>query len=67
MRRRDWDWFKGGVWVGILATSPLFPDETQSSIRRVQELSPGRPFGIGTTLLMPGAADNAEVALEEEF
>ena len=41
-------------------------DETQSSIRRVRELDPGRPFGIGTTLLMPGAVDNAEVALEEE-
>ena len=26
----------------------------------------GRPFGIGTTLLMPGVADNAELAQEEE-
>ena len=41
-------------------------DETRSSIRRVRELAPGRPFGIGTNFLMPGAEDNAEVALEEE-
>ena len=45
---------------------PLSPDKTWSLIGRVRELAPGLPFGIGTTLLMPGAADNAEVALEEE-
>ena len=42
-----------------------FPkNETRRSIRRVLELAPGRPFGIGTTLLMPDTSDNAEVSLE---
>lgn len=52
--------------VGILATGPLSAEETRQSIRKVRELAPGKPFGIGATLLMPGAKENAEVALEEE-
>lgn len=52
--------------VGILATGPLNAEETRSSIRRIRELAPGKPFGIGATLLMPGAKENAQVALEEE-
>lgn len=52
--------------VGILATGPLSSDETRDSIRRIRELAPGKPFGIGATLLMPGAKENAEVALEEQ-
>jgi enoyl-[acyl-carrier protein] reductase II len=52
--------------VGILATGPLTPEETRSSIRLIRELAPGKPFGIGATLLMPGAKENAKVALEEQ-
>lgn len=50
---------------GILATGPLSAEETRRSIRRIRELT-DKPFGIGATLLMPGAAENAEVALEEQ-
>jgi len=52
--------------VGILATGPLSAQETRDSIRRIRELAPGRPFGVGATLLMPGSKENAEVALEEQ-
>jgi enoyl-[acyl-carrier protein] reductase II len=54
--------------VGLLATGPLTADATRQSIRRVRELlrEPHLPFGIGATLLMPGAIENAKVALEEQ-
>lgn len=51
--------------VGILATGPLSADETRAAIRRVRELT-DQPFGLGATLLMPGAVRNAEVGLEEQ-
>ncbi|WP_269082346.1 NAD(P)H-dependent flavin oxidoreductase [Chromobacterium subtsugae] len=51
--------------LGILASGPLSADATRAAIRRIRELS-DRPFGIGATLMMPGAADNARVALEEQ-
>eukprot|EP00566_Odontella_aurita_P011517 CAMPEP_0113587488 /NCGR_PEP_ID=MMETSP0015_2-20120614/34933_1 /TAXON_ID=2838 /ORGANISM="Odontella" /LENGTH=386 /DNA_ID=CAMNT_0000493147 /DNA_START=39 /DNA_END=1196 /DNA_ORIENTATION=+ /assembly_acc=CAM_ASM_000160 len=52
--------------AGILATGPLNERETRASIRRIRELlEPGRTFGVGATLLMPGARENASVALEE--
>ena len=51
--------------LGILATGPLSSDDTRAAIRRIRELT-NKPFGIGCTLLMPGAKENAEVALEEE-
>lgn len=50
--------------LGILATGPLTPELTRQAIRRVRELS-DRPFGVGCTLMMPGAKENAMVALEE--
>jgi enoyl-[acyl-carrier protein] reductase II len=50
--------------VGILATGPLSSDETRAAIRRIRELT-DQPFGIGATLLMPGAPENAQVALDE--
>jgi enoyl-[acyl-carrier protein] reductase II len=58
--------------VGILATGPLTADETRQSIQKVRELlrpTPNGtlpPFGIGATLLMPGANENAQVALDEK-
>ncbi len=52
--------------VGILATGPLSPTETRKAIHEIRELAPEKPFGIGATLMMPGAEENAKVALEEE-
>lgn len=52
--------------LGILATGPLSTEATRESINKIRELAPGKPFGIGCTLLMPGARENAEVALEME-
>lgn len=51
--------------IGILATGPLSPEESRQAIRKIRSLT-DKPFGIGATLLMPGAAENAKVALEEQ-
>ena len=51
--------------VGILATGPLNAEETRKSIQEIKART-DKPFGIGATLLMPGAIDNAKVAIEEE-
>jgi len=51
--------------LGILASGPLSPDETRESIREIRERT-SRPFGVGVTLMMPGATDNAKVAIEEQ-
>lgn len=51
--------------LGILATGPLKPEQTRAAIRRIRELT-DRPFGIGCTLMMPGARENCEVALQEQ-
>ncbi|MDK2779114.1 MAG: nitronate monooxygenase [Pseudomonadota bacterium] len=51
--------------LGILASGPLTADDTRQAIRRIRELT-DKPFGIGVTLLMPGAKENAEVALQEQ-
>ena len=55
----------GAGGLGILASGPLTPEETRKAIKRIRELT-DKPFGIGVTLLMPGAKENAEVALEEQ-
>jgi enoyl-[acyl-carrier protein] reductase II len=51
--------------LGILATGPLQPDETRSAIEEVRKRTDG-PFGIGVTLMMPGAVENARMALALE-
>jgi enoyl-[acyl-carrier protein] reductase II len=51
--------------LGILATGPLTEAQTRESIREIRRLT-DKPFGIGCTLLMPGAKENAMVALEEK-
>ena len=51
--------------LGILATGPLNKEETREAICKIRELT-DKPFGIGATLMMPGAVDNAKVALEEK-
>ncbi|MFD2449566.1 nitronate monooxygenase [Vogesella fluminis] len=40
--------------LGILATGPLTAEQTRSAIRRIRSLT-DKPFGIGCTLMMPGA------------
>ena len=50
--------------LGILAAGPLSPEQTRASIEEIRQLAPGKNFGIGCTLLMPGAKENAQVALE---
>lgn len=51
--------------LGILATGPLSAEETRHSITEIRSFT-DKPFGIGATLLMPGAKENAMVALEEK-
>jgi enoyl-[acyl-carrier protein] reductase II len=51
--------------LGILATGPLRPDETRGAIEEVRKRT-NRPFGIGVTLMMPGAIENARMALALE-
>ena len=49
--------------LGILAMGPLSPKETEESIQKIRSLT-NKPFGVGCTLMMPGAKENAEVALD---
>mmetsp|Transcript_3847 Transcript_3847/g.6766 ORF Transcript_3847/g.6766 Transcript_3847/m.6766 type:complete len:346 (-) Transcript_3847:393-1430(-) len=51
--------------LGILATGPLNGEQTREAIREIREKT-SKPFGVGCTLLMPGAKENAVVALEEK-
>mmetsp|Transcript_11321 Transcript_11321/g.23870 ORF Transcript_11321/g.23870 Transcript_11321/m.23870 type:complete len:363 (-) Transcript_11321:217-1305(-) len=51
--------------VGILATGPLNEKETRDAINVIRSKT-RNPFGIGATLLMPGATENAKVAIEEQ-
>ncbi|MBV1914007.1 MAG: nitronate monooxygenase [Pseudomonadales bacterium] len=51
--------------LGILATGPLSGDETRAAIREIRSLT-DKPFGIGVTLIMPGAVENAQIGLEEK-
>lgn len=49
--------------LGVLALGPLSPQDTREAILKIRSLT-DKPFGVGCTLLMPGATENAEVALE---
>lgn len=51
--------------LGILAVGHLSPEETRAEIGRVRTLT-DKPFGVGVALIMPGAAQNAEIAIEEK-
>ena len=51
--------------LGILASGALSPDECREAIREVRRLT-DRPFGVGCSLMLPGAAACAEVALQEQ-
>lgn len=51
--------------LGILAVGHLSPEETRAEIRRTRTLT-DKPFGVGAALIMPGAKENAEIAIEEK-
>ena len=51
--------------LGILATGPLSAEETLQAIKKIRALT-DKPFGIGVTLMMPGAKENAEIGLNEQ-
>ena len=51
--------------LGILAIGHLNPEQTLAEIRKVKSLT-SKPFGIGCALIMPGARENLEVALDEK-
>ena len=51
--------------LGILATGPMDPPQTRKAIQEIRQLT-DKPFGCNATLLMPGAAENAKVLLEEQ-
>lgn len=51
--------------LGILATGPFDANQTRQAIREIKKLT-DKPFGTNATLLFPGAAENAQVALEEK-
>jgi enoyl-[acyl-carrier protein] reductase II len=51
--------------LGILAVGHLSPEETRTEIRRTRELT-SKPFGVGVALIMPGATQNAEIAIAEK-
>jgi enoyl-[acyl-carrier protein] reductase II len=51
--------------LGLLATGALNATETRKSVREIRELT-DKPFGANASLLFPGAAENAQVLLEEK-
>jgi enoyl-[acyl-carrier protein] reductase II len=51
--------------LAILASGALTPEGCREAIREVRRLT-DKPFGVGCSLGLPGAADCARVALEEQ-
>lgn len=51
--------------LGILATGTLSPAQTKHAIAEIRSLT-DKPFGVGCTLLMPGALENAQQAIAEK-
>ena len=50
--------------LGILASGGLSAQECRTAIQRVRSLT-NKPFGVGCSLLLPGATECARVALQE--
>ena len=50
--------------LGILAAGALTPEGCREAIREVRRLT-DKPFGVGCSLGLPGAAECARVAIEE--
>jgi len=51
--------------LGMLATARFAPDETRQNIREIRRLT-DKPFGINQALVIPGAKENVEVAIDEK-
>jgi enoyl-[acyl-carrier protein] reductase II len=51
--------------LGILASGSLSPQECRAAIREIRSLT-DKPFGVGCSLMLPGAAECAGVALDEK-
>lgn len=51
--------------LGLIQIGHLTPAQARAEIRRARELT-RKPFGVGLALMMPGATENAEVALDEQ-
>lgn len=51
--------------LGLLATGALDATQTRQSVHRIRDLT-DKPFGANASLLFPGAAENAQVLLEEK-
>ncbi|MGQ9475674.1 MAG: NAD(P)H-dependent flavin oxidoreductase [Actinomycetota bacterium] len=51
--------------LGLLATGVLDMEQTRKAVREIRELT-DKPFGANVSLLFPGAAQNAQVLLEEK-
>jgi NAD(P)H-dependent flavin oxidoreductase YrpB (nitropropane dioxygenase family) len=51
--------------MGMLATGSLSAEQTREAIHQIRELT-DKPFGGNTTLMFPGAIENAKVLLEEK-
>jgi len=51
--------------LGILATGVLDTEQTRKAVREIRELT-DKPCGANVSLLFPGAAQNAQVLLEEK-
>lgn len=51
--------------LGILATAHWTPEETRKSIKKIRELT-SSPFGVNVALMVPGAVESVQVAIEEK-
>jgi len=51
--------------LGLIQIGHLSPEQARAEIRKARGLT-NKPFGIGLALMMPGATENAEVALAEK-
>jgi len=51
--------------LGMLATARFAPDEARQNIREIRKLT-DKPFGVNQALILPGARENVEVAIEEK-
>jgi enoyl-[acyl-carrier protein] reductase II len=51
--------------LGILASGGMSADECRAAIRQVRAFT-SKPFGVGCSLMLPGAAACAEVAVQEQ-
>lgn len=51
--------------LGLIQIGHLTPAQARAEIQRARQLTT-KPFGVGLALMMPGAKENAEIALEEQ-